>query len=148
MKIVISGKPDSKARPRFGKRGRVYDPNKEKTKWVKSILRLYAKGGRLSGPVFVDFTFVFSRPKSHFRQGKFSHLLKDAAPNMHTFTPDIDNCIKFYLDAANEVLFLDDSQVCSVNATKRYVLEDEEEQTIIYFREVFSNGSTNKHDPE
>ena len=34
--------------------------------------------------------------------------------------PDIDNLVKFVLDAANGVLFKDDSQVVRVLATKMY----------------------------
>ena len=39
-------------------------------------------------------------------------------------TPDIDNLVKFYLDALQGYAYLNDSQVTSINAVKVYGEED------------------------
>lgn len=67
-------------------------------------------------PLRVDLLFFFRRPKSHFNKKG----LKKDAPKFHTKKPDIDNLIKFVLDALNKVFWKDDSQVVFVCAEKLY----------------------------
>ena len=81
------------------------------------------------------------RPKSHFRTGKFKEYIKEKWIRLpHTKKPDIDNLIKFVLDAlqGQNGYFLDDSQVIRVYAEKIYtddyphteimILEEHEEK--------------------
>ena len=58
-------------------------------------------------PVSVDIAFFFARPKSVKRTAM-------------TVKPDIDKLIRSVLDAITGILINDDSQVCSVLATKAY----------------------------
>ena len=44
-------------------------------------------------------TFQFPWPKKWYRTGKYSGQLKDNAPIEHTIKPDIDNLLKFVMDA-------------------------------------------------
>ena len=63
------------------------------------------------------------RPKSHYRTGKYSDLIKDRFKNIiHTKKPDIDNLIKFVLDALSgqNGFFLDDNLIESIYAKKIY----------------------------
>lgn len=71
-------------------------------------------------PLFVKFVFCFSRPKSHYRSGKNSHLLKEAAPKWHTGVPDFDNLEKFVGDALNGIFWKDDKVICSSATDKIY----------------------------
>ena len=64
--------------------------------------------------------FHMPRPKSHYRTGKYSHLLKDNIPIYHTSRPDIDNLIKFYLDCMTGLYWKDDADIYDVHATKVY----------------------------
>ena len=84
----------------------------------------------------MQIEFIFPRPKSHYRTGKFSHILKEDAPSLHICTPDLDNLIKFSLDALNKVFYKDDSLVVEVNALKRYIEDGEEGKTEIYIQYV------------
>ena len=80
------------------------------------------------------------RPKSHFRTGKFANYIKEKWIKLpHTKKPDIDNLIKFVLDAlqGQNGFFFDDSQVVRLYAEKIYtddpateimILEENEEQ--------------------
>jgi Holliday junction resolvase RusA-like endonuclease len=74
----------------------------------------------LDTPLHVVCTFVFPRPKGHYRTGKNAHLLKDFAPYFHTGTPDVDNLTKFIGDALNGVFWKDDSCICKLIGTKVY----------------------------
>ena len=64
------------------------------------------------------------RPKSHYRTGKYKHLLKDRCKDIiyHKTVPDLDNLIKFYSDLLNmnKGFYVDDSQICWISATKIY----------------------------
>jgi Holliday junction resolvase RusA-like endonuclease len=40
------------------------------------------------------------------------------------FHLDLDNMIKFVLDALNKKAYLDDSQICSIKASKVYTIEE------------------------
>ena len=63
----------------------------------------------VDGPIQVNATFVFSRPKS----------LKKSVKR-HTKRPDTDKLIRGVLDALTGVFFKDDSQVDYMVAEKRY----------------------------
>ena len=65
-----------------------------------------------------------SRPKSHYRTGKYSHILKANARAFHSVKPDIDNLIKFYSDLLNKRFYVDDCQICALAAIKVYSWEN------------------------
>ena len=56
--------------------------------------------------------------------------MKPTAPVAHSKKPDIDNLIKFYMDAMTGKFYVDDSQVHKIKAMKLYGLENEVEITI------------------
>ena len=65
------------------------------------------------------------RPKSHYRTGKYSHLIKAKnARAFHGVKPDIDNLVKFYMDLMNKVFYVDDSQICALATIKVYSYDD------------------------
>ena len=71
------------------------------------------------------------RPKTHYRLGKYKHLLKDSAPQYHQNTPDADNLAKILLDCMNGMFYDDDKQVVELNCIKRYIDQDEQPKTIV-----------------
>ena len=79
-----------------------------------------------AGPVSVSIEFVFERPKSHFRTGKYSSMLRPDAPLFPTSKQlgDIDKLSRSTLDAlsfsSGGSILEDDSQVVSLSADKRY----------------------------
>jgi Holliday junction resolvase RusA-like endonuclease len=62
-------------------------------------------------------------PKKYFRTGKFKGQLKANAPEKFINRPDIDNLLKFVMDAGNKVLWHDDCQIWKVTMEKIYSLE-------------------------
>ncbi len=71
-------------------------------------------------PLHVRYLFCFPRPKSHYRSGKNSHMLKESAPHWHTNTPDADNLEKFVNDALNGIFWKDDKIICCPSIEKFY----------------------------
>lgn len=113
--------------------GYPYLPKSHPVNSYKAALRIAAADVQptipWSEPVMAAIDFVFSRPKSHFRAGKFAGLLKSAAPRWATARQvgDIDNLLKSTFDALNDVLWFDDAQVIGLHKiVSRYHDQDEE----------------------
>ena len=68
----------------------------------------------------VAITFIFPRPKNHFGTGKKADEPKDSAPTYKISRPDVDKLIRAVLDAGTGIIWVDDSNVVSVQADKRY----------------------------
>ena len=119
-----------KGRPRFTKTGRTYTPKNtsdyERILRKKAIAEMDSKQS-FSGAVHVDVVFAFPIPKSASKSKK-KELLRCG----HTKRPDLDNLVKI-LDAFNGVVWDDDSQVCSLKATKIY---SEEPYTVVRIWDV------------
>lgn len=125
IRITVNGEPTPQQRHRHHQvKGAdfvsTYDPSsKKKKEFLKACLPLKPKRP-YEQPLRVDMVFYFSRPKSHYRTGKYAHILKDTAPTLHVSRPDADNCAKFVKDSLNKTFWKDDSFVCDMNVKKRY----------------------------
>ena len=98
----------------------MYDPSsKDKDRFKKESAE-FAPKHPLEGAISVSMVFSMPRPRSHYRGGRFSHLLKGSSPNRHISRPDLDNIIKFYLDAMTGMFWKDDAYVCTIEASKNY----------------------------
>jgi len=91
--------------------------------------------------LIVDIHFAFTRPKSHYRTGKNSHLLRDNAPKFHTTKPDIDKLIRGILDALTSAgIYTDDSNVIRAIAVKSYANQGESPGASIYVTALIPNN--------
>jgi len=134
IELTVLGEPKSQKRHRSTKVGgfiRQYDPSSADKGDFLSIVQSQAPQQPFTTPVSLFITFYFTRPKSHFRTGTNSHVLKPTAPLYHTGKPDIDNCIKFIMDALNKVYWKDDGQVYSCRVLKYYDDKPRTELTIM-----------------
>ena len=127
IELFVQGEPKPQQRPRVsvrGGRGFAYNADSQAMKDWKQALdaALYEISDRgIDGPVEVTLRFSLPRPRSHYRTGKFSHLLKDSAPGDHQSRCDIDNISKVVLDKITRAgIWIDDSQVISLTASKRW----------------------------
>jgi Holliday junction resolvase RusA-like endonuclease len=100
------------------------DENEHLMSWRQSIAdkgHALMHGERpLQGPVEVEVGFTFPRPKSHYRSGSLSDLLRDNAPVYHTSTPDLDKLQRAIGDALSGTVILDDRQIVCWLAMKKY----------------------------
>ena len=122
MRIVVEGVPIAKKRPRFVRRGNyVSTYNPQETEEGRFLLMAKSQiPGPLEGPLRVRCLFYMPRPKSHFGTGKNAGVLKTNAPQHHTGRLDVDNMLKFCLDALNGVAWEDDGQIWSLSGSKTY----------------------------
>ena len=115
-------------RHRFA-RGFVYDPSSKDKKIAIQQIKEQFTGEPYTDALKISFVFHIKRPKAHFRTGKYANELKKTAPVYHIKRPDVDIYVKFYMDCMNKLVYLDDSQVIELRATKEY--DDKESYTEI-----------------
>lgn len=68
----------------------------------------------------LEVSFYSARPKSHYKTGKNAGLLREDAPVMNAHKPDVDNLLKFVMDAMNGVFYKDDGQIVTIIVNKFY----------------------------
>lgn len=121
--FTVFGNPTAQKRHRSVRMGgflRQFDPSgADKADFLSMCLKNKPVAPIVSG-INLTLKFYFQRPKSHFRSGKQSHLLKPEIPNFHTSRPDVDNLTKFVMDALNGIYWKDDSQIHSITVEKKY----------------------------
>ena len=123
IQFTIVGKPVALKRHRPSARGGYYDPSSKDKKQIWLQIAKYKPKQPLKGSIYLKLTFYMPRPKHHYRTGKYKHILKDRCKDVSpTGVPDLDNLIKFYSDLLNmnKVFYIDDSQICVIQAEKKY----------------------------
>ena len=121
--FIVYGEPVGKGRPRFAKRGNfvsTYTP--QKTKTYEDEIRMMASAAMgssepLDTPVTVAIYIRVGIPASYSKQKRKDALAGTIKP---TKKPDLDNIAKAFLDAMNEIVYLDDKQVVGLHVTKVY----------------------------
>ena len=118
--FTVYGEPVAKGRPRFTRQGRAYTP--KKTHDYESEVAMLAKAAMgsqepLETPVAVYIYVTFPVPQSYSKKRTEACL---NGSERHTKRPDLDNCVKAVTDGMNGVVYLDDSQITSIHATKVY----------------------------
>ena len=125
--FVLPGKPNTFKAPRFCKHN-VYTVHNKSMKSAREVLAEQMWSPPLREVPLVAFIeFYFRRPKSHFKKGQ----LKEDAPKFVIKTPDVDNCVKFVLDALQPRVIANDKTVTKIVAEKKWCLSDTEEMTLI-----------------
>lgn len=123
--FTIPGNPIALKRHRSTKTGIQYDPSKSDKQDFLAKAMQHRPNKPWDGPVEVYMTFVFARPKSHYRTGRYSGELKSTSLCPHTSRPDFDNLLKFVADALNSVFWLDDCKLYKGGWHKRYANPNE-----------------------
>jgi Holliday junction resolvase RusA-like endonuclease len=119
VSFEVLGEPQPLGRHRMAGK-HMYNPSSKLQKeFLKSCKSLLPQSP-LTGPLEASIMFYFKRPQNHFRSRKFTHEKKAGAPKWHFQRKDLDNCVKFVLDALNGVAYEDDSQIASINCSKLY----------------------------
>ena len=143
FETIINFEPTSLKRHRHTfKGGRTYDPSaKDKKKFIQLIDIPTTK---MEKPIKCILKFYSSRPKSHYRTGKYSHLLKNSSPKYNTSKKDVDNMAKFVLDALNNKLYVDDCQIVKLECEKLYS-EDNIGKIYMKFTEIVEDETLDEN---
>ena len=130
---TINFEPVSLKRHRHRLKGGTYDPSKkDKDDFIKTIENFPEE--KMTKPIRCILNFYCKRPKTHYKTGKNSHILKDTAPKYNINNKDLDNMVKFVLDALNDKLYTDDSLIFEITCSKLY--SDADGYIYVKFMEV------------
>lgn len=119
---IPKAQPRVKAFVRGGHAG-VYTPDSAEA-WKQEVRRqaiANAPESVMTGVVRIQLDFFLPRPKTHLdRHG----VPKPKSPVWHCKKPDLDNLIKAVTDAITDTqkVWLDDSQIWEITATKTYAI--------------------------
>ena len=93
---------------------------------AKQVLDALPQEWDRMAPVSLSAVFRFPRPQSHYGTGRNAGSLRSSAPGEHIVKPDLDKALRAINDSLEAGgIVKGDQQVCSINATKRYCIEDE-----------------------
>jgi Holliday junction resolvase RusA-like endonuclease len=115
----INFEPVSLKRHRHRLKGGTYDPSKKDKDAFVSVLQCLPEE-KMTKPIKCTLHFYCKRPKTHYRSGKYAEILKDTAPKYNTNNKDLDNMVKFILDALNDKLYVDDCQIIEISCRKLF----------------------------
>ena len=116
---TIKFEPVSLKRHRHRLKGGTYDPSKkDKDEFIKVIENFPEE--KMTKPIRCILNFYCKRPKTHYKSGKNAHMLKDTSPKYNINNKDLDNMVKFVLDALNDKLYTDDSLIFEISCSKLY----------------------------
>ncbi len=120
MVITIPGKPISKHRPRFARRGKftvTYNDQEGEEGKFMWLMKEQWKQEPSVNPITLNVIFYMPIPASTPKKilsGMRTEQIK------HVKKPDLDNLLKFVKDCGNGVIWKDDSQVFRIIAEKTY----------------------------
>ncbi len=118
--IGIPAPQGSKVRTPYGMRED--NPNTKPWRATVAAEAFVASQGRelLTGPLKLEATFFFLRPKSHYRTGKYSDELKPSAPVAPDVKPDYDKLARAIGDSLTGIVIRDDANITTGIIKKRY----------------------------
>lgn len=128
IEFYIHGIPAPQGSKRHVGNGRMVESSKKVKPWRQDVTAAaidaieQAKGfERFTGPVRVEITFFFPRPKYHYGTGRNANALKPSAPTHHASKPDLDKCVRSTFDAlTTSGIWADDSQAAQLLAQKTF----------------------------
>lgn len=114
--LLLNWTPRPQKRPRLSRHG-TYDPSKKDKQLLRLLIIKQIKHldvdplSWCAHSLRVHFTMPI--PKSWSKKNK-------ACPPLCTKRPDLDNLLKLFLDAGNELLWQDDSSIIEIHCKKTY----------------------------
>lgn len=137
LSFSVRGKPSVQLRPRICFKKRVksfcFDPSsKNKQLWRANLKEQIDLHG-ISTPAFgsdplidmgitVKINFYMRRPNTDYCQRMKARVLKSTV-HKYPKTKDLDNMVKFLLDAMQPLLYHNDSAICTIICSKQFVEE-------------------------
>lgn len=123
VSFFVPGIPIAQGSKRHVGRGIMVESSKHLKPWRLDVTAL-AREAHTGPPLedaTVDLTFVFPRPKAHYRTGRHAAELRPDAPERHTVRPDLDKLCRAVMDALTAAQVVrDDATVSALEARKRY----------------------------
>lgn len=134
MRIILTGKPKGKQRPRFY-RGHAVTPKdtREYEELLAAMWKVHKCGYLGEKPIKVSIRAYFLVPKSYTKKKKLMIALGMLFP---IIKPDVDNIAKIVLDGLNGVAYKDDKQIIRLEVEKIYTFLAEREGVMVEIEEI------------
>lgn len=140
LHLVIPGALPGKGRPRFDPRSRRAYTDKATVK-AEERVRMTAQATlgapRLEGALRVVLELGVPVPKSWPAAKRQAALTGALRP---TAKPDVDNVSKLVLDALNDVLWVDDAQVCELHVRRVFMRDPKTTLAVVALDSVTEGG--------
>jgi len=121
LEIVVYGSPKALKRHRsyrVGNHIKSYDPSsRDKSDFIAQIINS-RPAMPLDCKLVMAFAFYMPLPKSMPK--KLQNIIRDGQELPHCKKPDLDNMIKFCIDAMNGIIYRDDRSIYKISAVKLY----------------------------
>lgn len=131
--FTVNMPPTPLGRPYFA-RGRIFNPSRIKLNEFIGLSNPYITEGPLEGSLKASIIFHIARPVSHLNRNRTA--VRANAPQYPTSKPDLDNLVKFVLDALNKKAYQDDSQIVELLCKKLYADIGTEPRTCLSLTKV------------
>ena len=138
LRIDVLGFPAPQGSKRHVGRGILVESSTKVGPWREAVVAAASNQGaansQLDGPVTVDVSFYFPRPKGHLRA---NGELRATAPYVHTTTPDLDKVVRSTLDALTQAAVItDDARVQELSARKLYATSERAPGAVIHVKGI------------
>ncbi len=129
IRFNVYGSPAPQGSKRHVGNGVMIEMSKKLKPWREAVRyeAVEARGDAapIAEPVTVVMVFTFPRPKSHFRVGKNSHLLRDGAPMYPGGIPDLSKLARSTEDAIVQAgLLKDDALIVEYDRLRKVYVGD------------------------
>jgi Holliday junction resolvase RusA-like endonuclease len=125
--------------------GAMREANKRTMPWRQEVAAKAQEAMRGASPILTPVrlraTFLFPRPKSHYRTGKHAGQLKDGIGYWMTTKPDLSKLVRAAEDAMTGIVYRDDSQVCVLDVAKHYTVEEPKVMIVV---ETLQNAASER----
>lgn len=121
--FLVTGSPAPQGSKTVSPHGGMWESSKAVKPWRDAVRGETQRiiTDPFAGAVRVSLVFRMKRPKGHYRTGRNSELLRDAAPAYPASKPDVDKLARAVLDGLTEGgAWKDDGQVVYLTAVKKY----------------------------
>lgn len=133
--FFVNGEIVGKARPRVNTRTHsAYTPIKTKAYEAFLKRQFQEKYGIITPietPIKIEIIAIFGIPKSYSKSKREKMSTGIIKPNIK---PDIDNISKIVLDAFNNIVYKDDTQIIDLKVIKEYVKDPDVTESQLYVK--------------
>lgn len=133
LNLIIYGEPKVSKRPRKGKHGFFAPDSKDKNEIITSIKNQLPENFNIIRTALKIKMEVYIEPIKGF--SGVDKVLCEMGKIYPCVRPDVDNIAKIYMDAMNNLVYLDDGQVYELNIIKKYASNPRVEIQIEYDRD-------------
>ncbi len=127
VEVTVAGgaEPAGSKQPGMSSTGKMFvrDANPKSREWKDRVAGAAAEAytkAAVDAALHFEVTEYRVRPAGHYGSGRNAGIVKDSAPAYPTTVPDLTKIVRGVEDALTKIVWVDDSRVVSLTATKSF----------------------------